>query len=116
MSAIDLCHNQSTLLRIGFTKALISQLLGKPDHTRNCGRFSNTEYLWLPGRVERARQAPEFLAFAERRAVRKTASARRHTTFAERYPDWRHAIPDACHYLHELNRYAKHLSSNDQRR
>ena len=46
----------------------------------------------------------------ERQAKADTAQARRVARFARKYSSWTAALPDACKFLFDLNRYAKHDS------
>jgi hypothetical protein len=106
--------NQRQLLKLGWSRTLISKLLGGPDEKRfRRAGCCCQRYLYLRGRVEHAMKTPEFAACVERREKRRTAPARR---FVVWYKTWREALPAACAGLFSLNRFAKHESCGQEER
>jgi hypothetical protein len=100
----------SDLLKAGWNSSLIRKLLGEPDEREEIKRgiYSCTRYWYTQARVTAATSDPAFLALQERRKARRLAPERRRSGFEGRYQMWRGALPDACRFMHSLNRYAKH--------
>lgn len=112
------CLSTSELVQSGWTPALIRKLLGEPDEKEPFSRgiYRGVRHWYARDRVVVAQERPEFAALQARRAHRLEAPARWRSEFAHRYQTWRGALPDACHYLHSLNRYAKHRECSTMQR
>jgi hypothetical protein len=106
----------------GWTRAAIDRFLGEPDRLAANPHYRSGPLMRLY-RVERVlaiQNSPEFKVWMAEKHARKqkanTAQARRFEGFSRKYGSWREALPDACEYLFNLNRYAKHESCSDQNR
>jgi hypothetical protein len=99
----------------GWTPAAIARFLGEPDDLADNPHYRRAApmRLYKTERVLAAEQTPEFRKWLgekkERKAKGATASERRFAKFERKYSDlWKSALPDACAFLFDLNRYAKH--------
>jgi hypothetical protein len=101
-----------------WTPHMRKKYLGEPDIIDY--RQYHTKHFYLRSRVEAAlpvldeylaeRKAKRTAAAEELIARRARARAKMHMEFRRLYPAWPDALPDACAYLFDLNRYAKHES------
>lgn len=121
------------LEREGWTRAAINKFLPRPDATetwRYSGHGSGLRFFYDDARVISVESSGQFriwknqraarIARAALRAVEELAIVRARTEalayakalrlakLAECYEDWHSALPVACEYLFDLNRYAKH--------
>src|ERR1035437_10071875 len=119
--------------RDGWTRTAIAKFLPHPDATetwRYAGHGSGLRYFYDDDRVLKVESSAKFETWKEQRAARIAnatiragdaqvavqarkvalayAKARRLARLADLYPDWHNALPVACNYLVDLNRYAKH--------
>ena len=119
--------------RDGWTRTAIAKFLPHPDATetwRYAGHGSGLRYFYDDDRVLTVESSAGFETWKEQRAARIAkatiragkalaavqarkealayAKARRLARLADLYPDWHGALPVACNYLFDLNRYAKH--------
>ena len=101
---------RSELRPLGWTDALIRQLLGDPDEKQpyKRGIYHTERFLYEKGRVEAAMESEAFRLAYSRRKARAMAPAVRKEAFSDRYGTWRAAVADAAHGMHSINRYAKH--------
>jgi hypothetical protein len=106
----------------GWTKAMIRELLGEPDKLAPNPHYRSAAPMRLY-KVERVLAIQNSYSFKKSLIVKKArksgamnAQVRRFARFKRKYGSWRAALPDACEYLFNLNRYAKHSSCSDANR
>jgi hypothetical protein len=102
--------NKRALLKLGYSPALITAILGKPDevksHAKGLKRW--VEHLYAQPRAEAGTHDPRFTAVLEKRRRREQLATARPQEIARRYQDWTVALPEVCAGMFSLNRYAKH--------
>lgn len=114
----------STLLRradlfvLGWTDALIRQLLAEPDEREpyKRGMYSTVRYWYSQERVNAAMESEAFQESQARRKRRAAIPEERMAGYSAHYPSWRAAITDVCHSMHSLNRYCKHGACSAENR
>ncbi len=103
--------NRTALTRMGWTDAMVRELLGKPDQVGPWRSNRWPEHRYATERVRAAMDGEAFRAAAARRAqraeLRSTAPERRSQALTSKYGDWRGALADACAGMYRLNRLAK---------
>lgn len=107
--------NKRALLQLGWTPALITSILVKPDkveHHRK-GLCHWVEHLYTRDRVDQGMQDARFLAAVGKRRQRAAAADRRRAEIPKRYPEWQAALPEAAAAMFSLNRYAKHRQCSE---
>lgn len=109
----DIFFNQSQILeREGWTKKAVQLFLGEPEQLKPNPYYKSAASikLWSATTLRSAESSPEFEAHKVKLAKRKKGVD---YNFGKKYSNANEAIPKACEYLFNLNRYTKHSSCSE---